>query len=111
MELLPYNNGFSIDTQKIFLHLPSNERVGVDRILRGSRINSKTQNPIIPESRPHSLQLEKDVKTTFGLAFQITPPEPEEVFFLEIEGLSFSGQHYPVPRIRFEKKIWAGTLR
>lgn len=113
VQLEPHRSGFSFSTAKNILSFSKSrvKRFTPTRIQGGSKIKGRTLISRLPPSDNQIFELEKGVKTIVDLAFDTTPPDPDEIFFLDIEGLLLEGKLYSVPRIRFEKELFSGTMR
>ena len=113
VQLEPHRSGFSFNTAKSILSFSKYhaKRFTPTQIQGGSKIKGRTLISRIPPSDNQIFQLQKGVKTIVDLAFDTAPPEPDEMFFLDIEGLLLEDKPYSVPRIRFEKELFSGTMR
>jgi hypothetical protein len=47
--------------------------------------------------------LKENTATCFWLDVSVTPPDPAEIFFIQIKGLSLDGRQYSLPIIRFQE--------
>lgn len=48
--------------------------------------------------------------TCLEVTFAIPPPRPEEPFVIELSGLAFDGEAFPLPPIRFKKSGYVDTV-
>jgi len=106
--LTPDRAGFSFDPRKMFLWEVSDKKIAPSHIARGHHIKSQVVIGTIPRSPVTAITLQENVSTILTLEFDVSPPDPSQTFYVEIEGLLLNGKPYPVPRIRFEQDagIW-----
>lgn len=109
--LTPNRAGFSFDPKQMFVwELPEKKFTPI-RIEEGRYVKSQVEIGRIPPSLVTTITLPENVSTILTLEFDVSPPDPKQTFFVQIEGLLLNGQRYPVPRIRFERDsgIWPAS--
>jgi hypothetical protein len=101
--LKPHKSSALFDPQKVIFWENTSSKYTPTLIQGPYNCKSSKPRPDFRSFPVEPFELKETIYSCMWLKFDVVPPDPDHIFFVELAGLMFNGNQYPLPIIKFEK--------